>query len=330
MDTATVKSIEEVWQDTLNELKLQMTRATFDQWLASSTAVQLWGNELTITVVNEMAQDWLMHRLRDTIERTLSAVAGEAMTIKIVTRSDVEQETLLRVPPVTTDATRYQPPPPPAPDDPALYGRSDAELRASIEARRNAGMNGSQSGHLNGSGKGHQIEDDDEITITRSEEGDPDAAFMQIGHYAVRFWRPYLGRTAFDLWEVLTTYQYGMENWKEKAPHNSTLLRKIGIQNRQSLEEAIIDLEREGIFSFRREMKDDDPRTAKCYYDDFKPLDVRYGGGRLLSYEQHLRLTPPDQKEHIRYLKKYVKKGRFDMRAWRSGAPRSQWLIERE
>jgi hypothetical protein len=329
MSEVIVKSAAALWAETLSELKLQMTKSTFNQWLAASTAVRLWGNELTVAVANEMAQDWLMARQRDTIERTLSAMAGEAMTIKIVTKDHVEQEAIMRVPPVA-DATRHQPPPPPAPDDPALYGRSDAELRASIEARRNAGMNGSQSGHLNGSGKSHQLEDEDEIAITRSEEGDPDAAFMQIGHYAVRFWRPYLGRTAFDLWEVLTTYQYGMENWKEKAPHNSTLLRKIGIQNRQSLEEAIIDLEREGIFSFRREMKDDDPRTAKCYYDDFKPLDVRYGGGRLLSYEQHLRLTPPDQKEHIRYLKKYVKKGRFDMRAWRSGAPRSQWLIERE
>jgi hypothetical protein len=69
---------EELWQVTLEELRLQMTRATFNQWLLGSFVVPEASTPLSLTVAvrNRYAQEWLAHRLHPLITRTLAAVAG--------------------------------------------------------------------------------------------------------------------------------------------------------------------------------------------------------------------------------------------------------------
>lgn len=69
-----------LWRDTLAELEMQMTRATYSQWLAGTTAT-LAGNELTIQVRNHNAIAWLSNRLHDLITRTVTALAGRPLTI---------------------------------------------------------------------------------------------------------------------------------------------------------------------------------------------------------------------------------------------------------
>lgn len=68
----------ELWQVTLEELRLQMTRATFNQWLLGSFAVPEASTPLSLTVAvrNRYEQEWLTHRLHPLITRTLTAVAG--------------------------------------------------------------------------------------------------------------------------------------------------------------------------------------------------------------------------------------------------------------
>ena len=79
-------SAEELWQTTLEELRLQMTRATFDQWLLGSTAVPEASTALCLTVAvrNQYAQEWLTHRLHNVIVRTLSSVAGYRVQLRYI------------------------------------------------------------------------------------------------------------------------------------------------------------------------------------------------------------------------------------------------------
>ena len=68
---------EKLWQLALDELRLQMTRATFNQWLVGSTVVPEASTPLSLTVAvrNQYAQWWLTHRLHHIIARTLGALA---------------------------------------------------------------------------------------------------------------------------------------------------------------------------------------------------------------------------------------------------------------
>jgi hypothetical protein len=314
MSEVIVKSAGTLWAETLSELKLQMTRATFNQWLAASTAVRLWGNELTVAVANEMAQDWLMHRQRDTIERTLSAMAGEAMTIKIVTREEEELDSRLRVPPLATvvyDATlTRRPPPPPAPDDPAVYGRSDAELRESIAARKN------------GKGKSArpepEPEEDERVQVEGAptrERALPHGAYLKLSHYAVRFWQPALGHRAFTAWQVINSFKVGagfaFGKWNEE-PKIKELMASADISNYKMFEEALTILEGAGLLVITKKEGKRSPKRFEIR--DFP----------IMTFDQHVdKLAQKDAalaNAHIAWLKRYAERGFFDYDKWRAGA----------
>jgi hypothetical protein len=74
---------EELWHLTLGELRLQMTKATFDQWLLGSVVVREASTPLSLTVAvrNRYAQEWLANRLHNVIVRALAAVAGYRVQI---------------------------------------------------------------------------------------------------------------------------------------------------------------------------------------------------------------------------------------------------------
>ena len=79
---------ETAWKATLGELELQMTKATFNTWLKGARLIAYEDNEYVIGVRNDYAKDWLENRLRDTILRTLSAIAGQKATVRFVVWSD--------------------------------------------------------------------------------------------------------------------------------------------------------------------------------------------------------------------------------------------------
>ena len=69
--------LDTLWTAVLNELKLQMTNATFNTWLAGSRATAVAGDgTLTIQVRSDYAKDWLENRLYDTILRTVVSLAA--------------------------------------------------------------------------------------------------------------------------------------------------------------------------------------------------------------------------------------------------------------
>jgi hypothetical protein len=69
---------EILWPLALGELKQQMTKATFNAWLADSQVIPEASSPifLVISVRNQYAYEWLTYRLQSVIVRTLAGVAG--------------------------------------------------------------------------------------------------------------------------------------------------------------------------------------------------------------------------------------------------------------
>jgi len=61
------------WKEKLEEMNGQMTDATFDAWLKGTTVSERGEVRVVIAVANEQAKEWLEHRLRPVIERTVMA-----------------------------------------------------------------------------------------------------------------------------------------------------------------------------------------------------------------------------------------------------------------
>jgi hypothetical protein len=62
----------QIWRRSLEELKLQMTRATFDTWLRGSKVIEAGDGCLIVAVQHAHAVDWLQNRLLPLIERTVA------------------------------------------------------------------------------------------------------------------------------------------------------------------------------------------------------------------------------------------------------------------
>jgi len=82
---------EDLWPDVLADLRNQTTAATFDTWLASTKIVSIQQSLdspplYTIEGANSQAVDWLKHRLKDVIERTLASVAGAPVNVTFVAK----------------------------------------------------------------------------------------------------------------------------------------------------------------------------------------------------------------------------------------------------
>jgi len=75
-----------LWEQALDELRLQMTKTTFNQWLLGSRVVDEASTLLSLTVAvrNCYAQEWLIHRLDPVISRTLAALAGYRVQVHFV------------------------------------------------------------------------------------------------------------------------------------------------------------------------------------------------------------------------------------------------------
>lgn len=76
-----------LWSQTLDDLRLQMPKATFDTWLKGTTAA-LDGDTLTVLVGNPFAQDWLERCLRPKIEHAVAGIAGRPLDVVFTTTSD--------------------------------------------------------------------------------------------------------------------------------------------------------------------------------------------------------------------------------------------------
>jgi hypothetical protein len=73
----------EVWQHALNELRLQMTRATFDTWLGGSQVNRVSEEgHMVVRVRDGYAVEWLRTRWSTPIRRTVRGITGQPVEIE--------------------------------------------------------------------------------------------------------------------------------------------------------------------------------------------------------------------------------------------------------
>lgn len=77
---------QDIWHATLGELQLQMTRATFDTWVRPTHAIEYNNGAMTVGVHSTYAKEWLENRLQTTIQRTVTGIVGEFVSIQYVVK----------------------------------------------------------------------------------------------------------------------------------------------------------------------------------------------------------------------------------------------------
>jgi len=84
---------EDIWQATLGELQLQMTKATFDTWLKNTSLISYEDGTFIVGVHNTYAKEWLENRLLSTIKRALTGIVGRSVEVKFVVRQRASRST---------------------------------------------------------------------------------------------------------------------------------------------------------------------------------------------------------------------------------------------
>lgn len=74
----------EVWKAAYGELQLQIPRETFDTWLRDACLVAHEDGAYIVGVRNVYAREWLEHRLKPVITRTIAAIARRTVEVRFV------------------------------------------------------------------------------------------------------------------------------------------------------------------------------------------------------------------------------------------------------
>jgi len=79
---------ESAWSLTLEQLKEQTPRPTFETWLKDTMLLEVTGNTAQVMVPSQFALDWLEKRMYQSIARTLGNVLQQEMEVEFVAQSD--------------------------------------------------------------------------------------------------------------------------------------------------------------------------------------------------------------------------------------------------
>lgn len=82
------QSPAEIWQTAHGELQLQLPRETYDTWLRNARLIAHEDGTYIIGVHNIYAREWLEHRLKKVIVRTLGRIAQRTVEVRFVVASE--------------------------------------------------------------------------------------------------------------------------------------------------------------------------------------------------------------------------------------------------
>jgi chromosomal replication initiator protein len=82
LSSAPLYSPAQIWEQTLAQLLLRVTRQNYETWLRSTAGDRFEGTTLVVAVPNDLACDWLSTRMRSVIAHSLTAVAGAGLSVK--------------------------------------------------------------------------------------------------------------------------------------------------------------------------------------------------------------------------------------------------------
>jgi len=74
----------QAWQNLIGQLQMEMSKATFDTWVRSSEFIKFDQQEFTIGVQNAYARDWLESRLSSTVNRILTGMMNEPVSVQFI------------------------------------------------------------------------------------------------------------------------------------------------------------------------------------------------------------------------------------------------------
>ncbi|RMG96341.1 MAG: hypothetical protein D6706_10345 [Chloroflexi bacterium] len=191
-----------------------------------------------------------------------------------------------------------------------------------------------------------QFIEDGEFRIIRRADNYPKArtaGFVAVPHYAIQFWRPFLGALPFDLYMIMNSYWYSVSHGQEEWPSLSELSMCLAIGDRATLtgrergsdkQTGLLQiLEAVGFFVYRSEGRG---RGTKHIFDAFLDIDdqlpiltpaqvygVRPGNPLYAELPEILRplyrgFPPQLQRAHERFLKRWKQKTGIDVDEWMS------------
>ena len=73
---------EQIWETTLGELQLQVSRANYDTWLKDTVGLAYEGNRFLIGTPSPFATEWLEQRLYSLVKRTLMGILGHEIEVR--------------------------------------------------------------------------------------------------------------------------------------------------------------------------------------------------------------------------------------------------------
>jgi chromosomal replication initiator protein len=93
-ESATTREPREVWEIARSQLRLQMTKSTYETWVRDTSFLAYEDGAFVIGVPNAYARDWLSLRLRALIKRTLASVLGRAADVTFIVRPHRQDDAL--------------------------------------------------------------------------------------------------------------------------------------------------------------------------------------------------------------------------------------------
>ena len=76
--------LDAFWENILEKLKKELSKDSFETWLAPTKLIDFANNTLTISVVNEFAKDWLESRYSNLIKSTIQNYLNVPVTLSFV------------------------------------------------------------------------------------------------------------------------------------------------------------------------------------------------------------------------------------------------------
>ncbi len=90
MPSALPASAHQIWDATLAQLLLRVTRQNYDSWLRNTVGLRFEGTTLVVAAANELACDWLSTRMKSVIAQALTAVAGVGLQVRYQPAEEAE------------------------------------------------------------------------------------------------------------------------------------------------------------------------------------------------------------------------------------------------
>jgi chromosomal replication initiator protein len=77
-------SPELLWQKTLEKLKTELSKPSFETWFSSTRLFQIDGDTVVISVPNEFAKDWLESRYAPLIRSSIQSIIGHSIILNFI------------------------------------------------------------------------------------------------------------------------------------------------------------------------------------------------------------------------------------------------------